>query len=866
MNRKCRRMAATAVLLASALCGQLAAGAEPTGFFAFYERNRREQVPNYVTEDFLVRAYLLTLEAAVTEYEEEHAAPALRELLPRLRAKLGSVTEAEQAAQGYLAVLQALLAGREAEAADPPGVAAELARVRAAEGLAESPLLRQRLDYSQFRVRGKYTRNAELSRYFQAVRVAGTVLFPLLESRATGISAEAADALTGAAWLISRALAEDEWATALYERATGPLDYVFGPLDAMTAAQYARHEVPESAGDGWRELRQQLFAEGVRPRVFGSYVDGELLEPGVGVADVLAGWQLLPGRWTPASAAFQELVHDRVGPYVGSGGKAPFTLGAAAGVAVKAFPTVMELGALLGSAAARERLERAGETEYEGYDEAFDRAAAALKAPAGLATDHLELLRVGLTGGAGERRLNTALGFWVQQRHGSVAYAKQSYTVGGRSMPAMDRREEAWLEPAGELYRGLALVARRAGSQLRSSRLEEYAALAERCADLAGKALGADEVRFLNELDQSLSRLAGGPDRPVVIDYHTDANSEQAVHAALGWPREVRREGGRGASFAVYEFKRPTAERLDDESWGQSLEQGDSADPLLAVATKSEPPTEGRGGAGLDRAAREREWRSPLGMEFVWIPAGQFVMGSPEGEEGRYGDEVQHEVRISRGYWLGKYEVTQGEWEAVMGGNSSTFKECGPGCPVETVSWDDVQEFIRRLNKRDSASGYRYRLPTEAEWEYAARAGSAAATPGGDLRILGANNAPVLDGQAWYGGNSGVSYGGGYACSGWEEKQYESERCGTHPVGQKRANGWGLHDMLGNVWEWTADWYGRYPSGSVTDPEGPWSGSDRVVRGGGWADNARNVRSATRGGDSPGYRDNSVGFRLVRTE
>ena len=216
---------------------------------------------------------------------------------------------------------------------------------------------------------------------------------------------------------------------------------------------------------------------------------------------------------------------------------------------------------------------------------------------------------------------------------------------------------------------------------------------------------------------------------------------------------------------------------------------------------------------------------------------------------------------------MGKYEVTQGEWERVMGSNPSYFESCGARCPVESVSWEDVQEFIQRLNELEFESGHVYRLPTEAEWEWATRAGSAGATPEGDLRILGEHNAPVLDGQAWYGGNSGVSYAGRNAeCSEWEEKQYEAERCGTHPVGLKRANGWGLHDMLGNVWEWTADWYGDYPSGTVKDPRGPSTGSSRVYRGGGWNSSARSVRSAGRSYYSPGGRYYSIGFRLVRTE
>ena len=197
------------------------------------------------------------------------------------------------------------------------------------------------------------------------------------------------------------------------------------------------------------------------------------------------------------------------------------------------------------------------------------------------------------------------------------------------------------------------------------------------------------------------------------------------------------------------------------------------------------------------------------GIEFVWIPAGDFRMGSTS----RHADSEEKpvtRVRISRGFYLGKYEVTQGQWEGVMGSNPSRFKNCGGNCPVERVSWDDVQEFIRKLNGK--SGGRRYRLPTEAEWEYAARGGTTADTYAGDLTNPRGND-PVLNRIAWYRENSGRR---------------------THPVGRKAPNGWGLHDMLGNVWEWVGDWYGDYPGGTVTDPSGPGSGSYRVIRGGSW--------------------------------
>ena len=167
-----------------------------------------------------------------------------------------------------------------------------------------------------------------------------------------------------------------------------------------------------------------------------------------------------------------------------------------------------------------------------------------------------------------------------------------------------------------------------------------------------------------------------------------------------------------------------------------------------------------------------------------------------------------------------------------MGTIPPGFPGCGPQCPVVNVSWEDAQAFIRELNERESGSMYEYRLPTEAEWEYAARAGTSGIRYG------------ELGEIAWYRDNSE----------------------GTHPVGQKRANAWELHDMLGNVWEWTGDWYGEYPSDPVTDPKGPRSGSHRVFRGGGFGSSAGNVRSAYRDDVSPGARSSIIGFRLVRTD
>jgi len=240
------------------------------------------------------------------------------------------------------------------------------------------------------------------------------------------------------------------------------------------------------------------------------------------------------------------------------------------------------------------------------------------------------------------------------------------------------------------------------------------------------------------------------------------------------------------------------------------------------------------------------------GIKLLYISAGTFTMGSPTTETDRDDDEIQHQVTIPQGFYLGETEVTQEQWEKVTGKNPSHFKNAGRTAPVEDVSWDDCQAFCQ-------AAGSGLRLPLEAEWEYACRAGTTTALYSGDIKIIGVRNAPALDPIAWYGGNSGVTYEGGRDSSWWPEKQQDHQRAGTHPVGQKKPNPWGLYDMIGNVWEWCQDKFETYPVGPVTlaQPAGPAGrekddGAARVLRGGGWGSGARGCRSANRGGGGPG--------------
>ena len=246
-----------------------------------------------------------------------------------------------------------------------------------------------------------------------------------------------------------------------------------------------------------------------------------------------------------------------------------------------------------------------------------------------------------------------------------------------------------------------------------------------------------------------------------------------------------------------------------------------------------------------------------------WIYPGRFQMGSPESEAGRFGDEGPvHAVELTEGFWLGEVPCTQALYEAVTGENPSEFRS--PERPVEKVDWQDCRRFFEQLGPK--VPGFSGRLPTEAQWEYACRAGTESATWLGNLEILGKCNAPLLDEMTWYAGNSGIDFElvEGWDSSDWEEKQYPHDRAGTHVVGLKPANPWGLYDMLGNVLEWCEDaWDGQsgYPIGNRVDPLLT-DGSSRVLRGGSWDSNAQSVRAAYRYWSHPGNRHSSLGFRL----
>lgn len=261
-------------------------------------------------------------------------------------------------------------------------------------------------------------------------------------------------------------------------------------------------------------------------------------------------------------------------------------------------------------------------------------------------------------------------------------------------------------------------------------------------------------------------------------------------------------------------------------------------------------------------------------MDFVYIPAGSFIMGSASYERDLFEDEKEHRVELTRGFYIQKTEVTQGQWKAVMSDNPSVFNSCGDACPVENVSWNDVQEFIKRLNTMEG--GTKYRLPTEAEWEYVCKLGGEKG-PLTDMVVLCdiigiiKKGIKIVTFDLFSTGNclntDHANYNGNYPLSGCEQGLFQEK---TMTVGGFPPNKLGVYDLHGNVNEWCQDNYGDYgvyrtfPIYRKVDPAGPVHGKYKVYRGGSWLSSAIYCRTAFRGKEVPDYKNGTMGFRLVK--
>lgn len=554
----------------AAACAWAAPAPPPQGFFALYSANRTDGVPNYITEDFLVLTYGMMVDNAVTRYEEQTALPALTALLDGLAASPAAAADSPEAKANrlFLEVLQALASGKTPASAEAQ---AEVAAVRAAAGIQPSKLMRQTLDYSQFKPRGKYTRSDALKNYFAASRYANTVLFFAADSKSTGVAPADADFLTRQALLLAKAIHSTPELAKQYAALTTALDYLFGKPDDLTVEDLKPHFENADAV----AVRTALLGLHKHPAIYSGVVDLSKLEPKRTPAEVLTGWRLLPSRFSPDAAAFQELVFPNLqGKFTGSA--AAFTAGEVNGKKVKTFPRGLEVFALLDVPSAAAKLKAGNDQAYEGYGEAAKKASARIKTESGLSSAQLAALAKWATAADSPRRLNTALSAWTWQRYASLLYAKQSTTLSPKSIQLTKDRSIAYIEPATELYEELSKLATQVSKTTGDQPLQMFAAELTRCAGLAKKADpkkpfdGADAA-YLNELDRKLQSLTGRPDLPIVADVHTDLNSQQILEEGLARPTIATHTAGdaalRGALFTYVEFKQPLQKRLTDEEW-----------------------------------------------------------------------------------------------------------------------------------------------------------------------------------------------------------------------------------------------------------------------------------------------------------
>lgn len=558
--------------------------------FELYTENRREGIPNLITEDFLLLAYSMVLQNEVERIEEalQQDVQHLVDGLYRTLEKHDSKAPGSQQALAFVATVRAL--GEAERGAVPDAVAEELKRIESASGVAASAVTGLKVDFSQMAPRGRYTRNEAAARYFRVVRYAGSTLFPLRSSAATQTSAEQADQLTAAAVTMSHAVAADPKLLAAFKRIDARTRWLFGRPDDLTVTDYAR-AMRANARLSPSRARAHLtktFASR-RPLLVGGAVDTGALEAGADARDVLLGWRLLPQRVTPDRVALQKLVFGGAGrdlTYQGS--RQPRSLTMVPGVGpVRGFPLADDLLALLGSVAARTRLEATGDHEYGGFEKAFAEARQTLAPEESLQSDHLEIVRAlaSRTSADADVRLNTAAALWTLDKHREVLYAKQSYTGVGKGV-AIDQRQQAWIDPAVETYVALRRQIDRITTRLvkPSDELGQLGGVLDRCIEIArqqrqGRQPNGADAEFLNNLDTTLRDLIGRDDGPLATDIHTDLNSGMTLVEALAAPTVVETAVGtdavaRGALFTHLEFRHPVADRLTDESWAQKVAEG----------------------------------------------------------------------------------------------------------------------------------------------------------------------------------------------------------------------------------------------------------------------------------------------------
>ncbi len=549
------------------------------GFFDLYAENRAQNRPNYITADFWLLSYSMIRDATLVELEQKKIMPLFFSLLTDLSNSIARDTKdpAQLANQEYLAILTALLTGEHTLASER--AKKELALILDAKGINQSPLWEKQMDYSQFKPRGRYTETAEQRQYFQAMRYAGSVLFSIQASAATGVSQAMAERMTQQAMLLTQAMQGNKAAASLDKL----LSWQMGAADDLTSDDLIKVGKKKTIQQQQQALLSYAKKEQKQPKIISGIVDVTKLEKGTSATDVLTGWRLMPLRYSADNAVFQSLLYPNTGKYLAECKKCalPFGAGMVNGQLVKNYPSAKELMALLNSSSAQSWVEAQHEDNFERYASSSKQAQAIIADAKGLNASHLDLLQTwlkntDLTEQQADEHLSSSLGFWTWQRYIGLLYSKQSYSLMGKSFSIPQARQGAQLEKATALYQGLAKIVKQHQQFTPHKSWEEFAetlATAIKISIKKADKLSAEEDAFLNDLDKTLLNYTHGMvDKPIIVDVHTNPGEGMVVEEGVGLAKVVKEKDAWGARFSHYEFKQPLSERLDNAGWLQKLQ------------------------------------------------------------------------------------------------------------------------------------------------------------------------------------------------------------------------------------------------------------------------------------------------------
>ncbi len=543
--------------------------------FQLYEDNRAKSIPNYITADFLLLGYSLVRESITQQFEQDVFIPSFTQWVNALDKAIPTDKKPQSLANKQLSsILLALLNDNKPQ--DDKRVITEFELIQKAQGISNSPLLYRQIDYSQFKPVGRHAASKTGQQFFRAIRYASTVLLPLLDSKATGISTERANLMFLQAEQMAGLYQKNDSLSNTYNHVAGLLEKRFGASDDLNWQELTSGNTKTETDISKRRLAlfDMISGRGLKPRVIADIVDKPALEKNRTVADVVTGFRLFPSFATPISGAFQQLLFDHTGVYKGKAGAAPFTRGTVAGQFIKAFPTAQEILALLGEDDSIHTLAINNDTAYEGYNQAFQKSKSLLASSTGLSRQYLTIIKT-LAGTI--QRDQSALGFWTWQRYMDQLYVKQSTTPTGKSLNLQPVRAGALLESAPQIYNTLESIVAIELQINPGPAWKSFADLIRKIQQIQwkqsiGSSLTQADENILNNLDTRLLTLtAGRSDHPVAVAVHSNPNSKEKLWEATGLSTVIQQGQARGSLFSHHEFKMPMDKVLDKEGWIELL-------------------------------------------------------------------------------------------------------------------------------------------------------------------------------------------------------------------------------------------------------------------------------------------------------